>query len=153
MQPDQSAGTPPDTQFCTFRVDALYLGVPVGYVQEVLRSLSMTEVPLAPPAVRGLINLRGQIVTAIDLRGRLGLSSRANDADAMHVVMRTDDGAVSYMVDEIDDVIELDPSTFERVPETLSPEARALTKGVFKLHDRLLLVLDPARASNVAAAA
>ena len=142
-----------DTQFCTFTVDGLYLGIAVRQVQEVIRSLEMTAVPLAPPAVRGLINLRGQIVTAIDLRARLGLAPRPHDREAMHVVVRTDDGAVSLMVDEIDDVLDTPADAFERAPETLADEARALVRGVYKLPDRLLLVLDTARAVHVDAAA
>ncbi|MES2521518.1 MAG: chemotaxis protein CheW [Gemmatimonadota bacterium] len=142
-----------ELQFCTFTVDGLYLGIAVRQVQEVIRSLEMTAVPLAPASVEGLINLRGQIVTAIDLRCRLGLSPRLPGQEPMHVVVRTDDGAVSFMVDEIDDVIEVTPDAFERVPETLNQEAGALVKGVYKLADRLLLVLDTTRAVNIEHAA
>ena len=138
-----------ESQFCTFTVADLYLGIPVDQVQEVVRSLEMTTVPLAPPAVQGLINLRGQIVTAIDLRIRLGLAPRPSGEKPMHVVVRTEDGAVSFMVDDIGDVIEAASHNFERVPETLSDEARTLVKGVYKLPGRLLLVLDTTRAVNV----
>ena len=122
-------------------------------VQEVIRYQEMTRVPLASPVVRGLINLRGQIVTAIDLRTNLGLSPRDEAAESMNVVVRIDDGAISLLVDEIGDVIETDEATFERAPETLSVAARALIKGVYKLPDRLLLVLDTALAVNIDAAA
>lgn len=140
-------------QLCTFFVDDLYLGVPVREVQEVIRSLGMTFVPKAPGAVQGLINLRGQIVTAIDLRLRLGLPPRAAHEEAMHVVVHTDDGAMSLMVDAIDDVIDVDGSTFERPPETLRQEALALVTGVYKLSGRLLLLLDTDRAVNLDAVA
>lgn len=132
-------------QFATFFVDNLYLGVEVLRVQEVLRSLEITRVPLADRAIEGLINLRGQIVTAIDLRARLDLPPRPRDRAPMHVVIRTEDGAVSLLVDEIGDVIETDPRTFERAPETLTGEGRALISGVYKLDEHLMLVLDTAR--------
>lgn len=98
--------------------------------------------PLAPPVVRGLINLRGQIVTAIDLRRRLELAERPTDREPMNVVVRTEDGAVSLLADEICDVIEVDDELFERPPETLGGAARELIPGAYKLKDRLLLVLD-----------
>ena len=135
------------TQFCTFYVDSLYLGIDVHMVQEVMRKLETTPVPLSPTAVVGLINLRGQIVTAIDLRRRLGLAERPTDREPMNVVMRTDDGAVSLVVDEIGDVIEIDTDAFERIPDTMRGEIRELIRGVYKLNGQLLLVLDSAKAS------
>lgn len=133
------------TQYCTFWVDTLYLGIDVHAVQEVMRTLEMTPVPLASSSVVGLINLRGQIVTAIDLRRRLGLPPRPADQEPMNVVMRTDDGAVSLVVDEIGDVIEVDNASFERVPDTLHGEHRHLIRGVYKLNNQLLLILDGAK--------
>jgi purine-binding chemotaxis protein CheW len=105
-----------EQQFCTFFLDSLFLGVEVQRVQEVLRQQAMTQVPLAPPVVRGLINLRGQIVTAIDLRRRLDLRERGADEVAMNVVVRTDDGAVSLLVDDIGDVLNVPMDTFEPRP-------------------------------------
>ena len=133
-------------QFCTFRLGSLYLGIEVLQVQEVIRPQEMTRVPLAPRAVTGLINLRGQIVTAIDLRRRLGLADRPDGTEAMNVVVRTDEGAVSLMVDGIGDVLEVVAEAFEAPPETLPAEARGLIRGVYKLPDCLLLVLDARRA-------
>ena len=129
-------------QFCTFCLDQLFFGVEVGQVQEVIRYQEMTRVPLAPPVVRGLINLRGQIVTAIDLRCRLGLGPRNSDRLPMNVVVQSDDGVVSLLVDEIGDVQEVDESAFEQAPETLRGEPRRLILGAYKLENRLLLVLD-----------
>lgn len=103
-------------QFCTFYLEGLYFGVEVLQVQEVLRTQQMTRVPLSAATVRGLINLRGQIVTALDLRRRLGLSDRADDAQPMNVIVRTADGAVSLLVDEIGDVVEIQDDIFERPP-------------------------------------
>lgn len=133
------------TQYCTFHVAHLFLGIDVHVVQEVMRPLEVTPVPLATPSVVGLINLRGQIVTAVEMRRRLGLPERPADQEPMNVVMRTDDGAVSLVVDDIGDVIEVTVDAFERVPDTLQGEARSLISGVYKLNDQLLLILDGAR--------
>ena len=133
-------------QLCTFYLDGLFFGVEVQKVQEVIRYQEMTEVPLASPVVQGLINLRGQTVTAIDLRRRLDLTERPADKLPMNVVIRTDDGPVSLLVDEIGDVLEVDAEAFECPPETLRGVARELILGAFKLKDRLLLTLDSDRA-------
>jgi purine-binding chemotaxis protein CheW len=128
-------------QFCTFFLDDLFFGVEVEKVQEVLRYQEMTRVPLAPPAVRGLINLRGQIVTAIDLRCRLDLTEHRG-AQPMNVVVQGDDGATSLLVDQIGDVCEVEEEAFEPRPQTLQGVARQLIRGTYKLKDQLLLVLD-----------
>jgi purine-binding chemotaxis protein CheW len=137
-------------QFCTFFVDRRFFGVPVQQVQEVIRYQEMTRVPLVPPVIRGLINLRGQIVVAIDLRRRLGLAERPEEQLPMNVVVRTDEGAVSFLVDEIGDVLEVDEKCFEPTPETTHGKTRELVRGVYKLQDQLLLVLDPERAVECA---
>jgi purine-binding chemotaxis protein CheW len=136
-------------QFATFRLDNIYLGVPVLEVQEVIRYQEMTRVPLAPSMVRGLINLRGQIVTAIDLRQRLQLPPRKQDALPMNMVIRTDEGAVSLLVDEIDDVIEVSRERHEPPPVSLSGLARELLAGVYKLDSRLLLILNTEKAISL----
>lgn len=133
-------------QFCTFYLDNLFLGVEVLRVQEVIRYQEMTRVPLAAEVIKGLINLRGQIVTAIDLRRQLELQERAADQPPMNVVIRTDEGAVSLLVDEIGDVLEVSEEQFEQPPETLHGTARALVRGVYKLKDQLLLILDTEKA-------
>lgn len=136
-------------QFCTFHVDDLFFGVEVRKVQEVIRSQTMTRVPLASRVVSGLINLRGQIATAIDLRQRLGLRERPQECLSMNVVVRTDEGVVSLLVDEIGDVQEVQEGAFEQPPETLLGEARGLIQGAYKLDGRLLLVLDVDKAAEV----
>ncbi len=140
---------PDDRHLCTFYLGPLYLGVDVLRVQEVIREQPMTRVPLAPAAVRGLINLRGQIVTALDLRRRLDLPPRENGPPPVNVVVRTDDGAVCLLVDDIGDVIVAPDRLFEPPPETLRGPARELIQGTYKLADRLLLVLDTDRALAV----
>lgn len=139
------------SQFCTFYLDKLLFGVELKTVQEVIRSLEVTQVPLAPQVVSGLINLRGQIVTAVDLRRRLEMEPRAAGVSAMNVVVRSEDGAVSLLVDEIGDVVEVDDSTFERPPETLRGPVRLIITGVHKLNNRLMLVLDTVKACDMTA--
>jgi purine-binding chemotaxis protein CheW len=136
-------------QFCTFFVDGHYFGLDVLKVQEIIRYQEMTRVPLAPPVVSGMINLRGQIVMAIDLRRRLDFPDRPADQLPINVVVQTDDGAVSLLVDEIGDVLEVDERAFEPPPETLQGPARQLIRGTYKLKDRLLLILDAERTVNV----
>jgi purine-binding chemotaxis protein CheW len=140
---------PARRQFCTFFLEDLFFGVEVEKVQEVLRYRHMTRVSLAPPVVRGLINLRGQIVTAIDLRRRLQLSEPPADQLPMNVVVQDHDGATSLLVDRIGDVLEVDEDAFERPPEMLQGVARELVYGAYKLADRLLLVLDTEKLVNV----
>ena len=135
---------------CTFHVGQLYLGVDVLKVQEVLKAQQMTLVPLADRTVSGLMNLRGQIVTAFDLRRRLGLADRDDAKPAINVVVRTPDGPVSLQVDEIGDVLELDNEQCEPVPNTLQGLPSELIHGVYKLDRQLLMVLDTERTLGIA---
>lgn len=136
-------------QLCTFYLDGHFFGVEVEKVQEVLRYQEMTRIPLAPDTVKGLINLRGQIVTAVDLRRRLEFENRPADKLPMNVVIRAEGGAVSLLVDEIGDVLEVSEDSFEESPETVTGIARELVRGVHKLKDDLLLVLDTEKAINI----
>ena len=136
-------------KFCTFLLDGRLFGIPVEGVQEVLRSQRLTAVPLAPPEIRGLLNLRGQIVTTVDLRTRLGLPARDPEDSSVHVVVRTSEGAVSLVVDQIGQVLEPPASTFEAAPETVSAVVHELVERVCKLEDGLLLVLDTERAAGI----
>jgi purine-binding chemotaxis protein CheW len=138
-----------DLEFCTFYVNGHYFGLDVLKVQEITRYQEMTCVPLASPVVRGLINLRGQIVTALDLRRRLDMDDRPEDQQPINVVVHTDDGAVSLLVDEIGDVLKVSRDVFENPPETLQSAARDLIQGAYKLPDRLLLILDTERLVSV----
>jgi purine-binding chemotaxis protein CheW len=139
-------------QFSTFVVDRLLFGVAVEKVQEVIRYQEMTRVPLAPPVVKGLINLRGQIVTAIDLRRRLGLRERPDSDLPMNVVIRHNDGAVSFLVDEIGDVLEVEEESFELAPGTVALQARELIEGVYKLKTTILIVLHTEKVLDLAPA-
>jgi purine-binding chemotaxis protein CheW len=136
-------------KFSTFFVADLFFGVDVLNVQEVLGVQQMTPVPRAPEVIEGLINLRGQIVSAIDMRRRLQLPALAGDKSPMNIVVRTSDGAVSLLVDEIGDVLDMDAASYERPPENLQPAAKELIRGVYKLKGRLLLVLDAERTAEI----
>jgi len=137
-------------RFSTFYVGDLFFGVDVLHVQEVLCFQPMTPVPKAPEVIEGLINLRGQIVTAIDMRRRLLLPPRAGNQEVMNIVVRTQDGVVSLLVDEIGDVLDMDADTYERPPENLDPGAKEFIRGVYKLRNQLLLVLDEERTVDLA---
>lgn len=137
-------------QFCTFYLDGLMFGVDLERVQEVIRHLEITEIPLAPNAISGLMNLRGQIVTGIDLRRRLDLPLRPVEKEPMNVVIRSADGAVSLLVDDIGDVVEVTEDSFERPPETLQGKVREVIVGIHKLDKSLLHVLNTERACEAA---
>ncbi len=129
-------------QYATFSLDGMFFGVEVRKVQEVLLCQPMTPVPLAPAVISGLINLRGQIVTAIDLRRRLGLEPRPSGQPPLNVVIRTEDGGVSLLVDEIGDVLEAGPELYEPPPDNMPQKQREMVEGVYKMEGRLLLALN-----------
>jgi purine-binding chemotaxis protein CheW len=128
-------------QFCVFYLDKFLFGVEVANVQEVVSNQTMTRVPLAPPVIGGLINLRGQLVTALDVRQLLDIPPLPEGQLPMNVVLHTSYGSVSLLVDDIDNVIEVDDSAFEEPPDTVHGRARELITGVYKLDERLLLIL------------
>ena len=139
----------PKRQYATFYLDNMFFGIEVLKVQEVLRYQEMTRVPLAPSSIEGLINLRGQIVTAVDMRRVLKLRPRNPDSYPMNMVVRSDDGAVSLLVDEIGDVVEPPANSYELAPETMHPEQREVVDGVYKLDGKLLLILNTDRVLQV----
>ncbi|SNS23943.1 CheW protein [Granulicella rosea] len=132
-------------QYATFRVADLFLGIEVLKVQELIRRQEMTHVPLAPQAVEGLINLRGQIVIAIDTRRSLGLPAAEGDDQRVNIAIRTGDSVVSLLVDEVCDVIDIPLSAYAPVPENMPLEQRQLIQCVYHVKDGLMLVLDTAR--------
>ena len=129
-------------QYSTFKVDGLFLGIEVVAVQEVIRFQEMTEVPLAPAVIEGLINLRGQIVTALDTRRALGLCPASEGVLPMNIVVRSEDGVFSLLVDEIGDVLDVPLESYAQPPENMPAEQRELIEGIYKLDDRLMLVLN-----------
>ncbi len=140
-------------QYCTFQVDDLFFGIDVRRVQEVLRAQEVTPIPRAPAVMEGLINLRGQIVQAVDMRRRLGLPPRPEGVHPMNMIVHTEEGAASLLVDEVGDVLDVEGESFEPVPENLGAQAQDLIQGVCKLNDRLLLVLNTDRALEFGGAA
>ncbi len=137
-------------QLCTFHVADLICAVEVSRVQEVLRPQKLTRIPQAPLGADGLINLRGQIVLAINLRQRLGQSQRATDEVFMNVVLRTEDGPVSLLVDHIGDVLEVEQDSFVKPPETLRGSVRDMIVGAFQLPNCLCLLLNSDETLNLA---
>ncbi len=133
-------------QLCTFHVGSMFLGVDVRVVQEVIRYQEMTPVPLARRGIEGLINLRGQIVTALDPRVALDLPPSDSDELPMNVVISIDDAIASLLVDEIGDVVDIDPAHLEPPPSTLPAASARYVESVFKMDDQLLLLLNASQA-------
>ncbi len=138
----ESQRMPHAQQFCTFYINEMLFGIDVKRVQEVVCFHELTAVPLAPPAIRGLINLRGQIIAAIDLRQRLEIPNSKRPERPMNVIVRAADGLTSLLVDAAGDVLETGAGSFERTPDTLRGVVREFVLGVHKLKDSLLLILD-----------
>ena len=134
------------TRLVTFSLDGRLYGVDVNAVQEVLRGQPQTRIPLAPQSVAGLINLRGQVLSAIELRAQLGLPDREDGHEPMLVVVRVAGEPIALLVDSIGAVMDVDDAQFELPPDTLAGPSRELILGAYKLEDRLLLALDVDRA-------
>ena len=135
-------------QFCTFYLDNHKFGVQVEKVQEVFRYQEITKVPMAPPEIRGLINLRGHIITALDLRLLLGMDPLPEGKLPMNVVVKTKEATASLLVDKIGDVLQVPTEVYERPPETIPIEVRNLILGIYKLKEELLLSLDCEKVIN-----
>lgn len=137
-------------QYATFRVADLFLGIEVSKVQELIRHREMSAIPLAPPAVEGLINLRGQIVIAIDTRCSLGLPRAAHEDARVNIVLKSNDAVISLLVDEICDVLDVPASACAALPDNMPVEQRRLIEGVFHVKQGLMLVLDTDRLFEIA---
>ncbi len=129
-------------QFVTFVVNGQLFGVPVLQVQDILRTEDIARVPLAPPEVRGSINLRGRIVTVIDVRIRLGLPKAEDNQQGMGVTVEQQNDLYTLLVDEIGEVLSLPSTDREKVPGTLNPAWRDFACGIFQLEKQLMVVLD-----------
>jgi purine-binding chemotaxis protein CheW len=146
-----------EQQICTFFLQGVYFGIDVQHVQEVTRPQAITRVPLAPPDICGLINLRGQIITVIDLQRRLEMSepqtrSTTNLVDAaqgFNIVVSCDHQVVSLLVDHVGDVLEFAQNTFQPPPATLKGKMRQMLAGAYPLPDGFLLVLDAEKILDV----
>ncbi len=130
------------SQFATFWLGTGLYGIEVERVREVLRTQDITSVPLAPTTVAGLINLRGQVVTTIDLRERLQLEAPDSEAERMLVVVLVAGESIAFLVDRIGGVVDVNDDQFEPPPDTLQGLVRELVLGAYKLEGQLLLGLD-----------
>lgn len=128
-------------QYCTFQVGTNLFGIPVTEVQEVIAPQQRTNVPLAAEQLRGLINLRGQIVTLIGLRQLFGFDSK-KDEESMNVVVKSNESLFALVIDEIQDVVDVETETFEKTPATLDGRLKPFVKGIHKLPGQLLIVLN-----------
>jgi purine-binding chemotaxis protein CheW len=131
-----------ENQYVSFTVNGQLLGIPVNSVQEVLNPQSITPVPKAPREIAGLLNLRGQIVTAVNLRRRLGLDDLPSDRASMNVVVRHHAESFSLLVDEVGEVINVDSESLQAAPQTLDSLWKSVTTGVFRLEQQLFVILD-----------
>lgn len=132
-------------QFVTISIDGQSFGIPVLLVHDVLGPQRITRIPLAPAEVAGSLNLRGRIVTAIDIRRRLGMSPRPADATPMSVVVEEGGELYSLLVDSVGEVLTLSEADWERHPPTMDPHWRENSTGIYRLNDHLLVVLDVSR--------
>jgi purine-binding chemotaxis protein CheW len=130
-------------EFLTMIVDGQTFGIPVLKVQDVLGEQKVTRVPLAPPEVAGSLNLRGRIVTAINLRRRLGLVDLPKgQKKTMSVVVEHHGDLYSLIVDNVGEVLSLNDEDFEKTPPTLDRVWREVSMGIYRLKDQLLVILD-----------
>jgi purine-binding chemotaxis protein CheW len=136
--------------FVTATIADQLFGIPVLQVQDVLGPQRITRIPLAPPEVAGSLNLRGRIVTAIDVRLRLGLERRAANKPGMSIVVDHKGELYSLAVDNVGEVLSLSSDDFERHPATLDQRWREVSTGIYRLKSTLLVVLDVSRLLNFA---
>ncbi|MBL4836231.1 MAG: chemotaxis protein CheW [Kordiimonadaceae bacterium] len=128
--------------YVTIKVEDQTLGIPVLAVHDVLNPQRITHIPLAPSWVAGVLNLRGRIVTAIDLRSRLGLPPLGDDKKSMSVVVEHREDPYSLQIDSVGEVLSLDDQLFEKNPVTLDPRWRDVSRGIYRLEGELLPILD-----------
>jgi purine-binding chemotaxis protein CheW len=131
--------------FVTMLIDGQLFGIPVLTVQDVLGAQKITRIPLAPREVAGSLNLRGRIVTAIDVRLRLDLPPRKPSEKGMSVVVDMGGELYSLMVDSVGEVLSVPAAKFERNPPTLDPKWREFSLGIYRLEGKLLVILDVAK--------
>jgi purine-binding chemotaxis protein CheW len=129
-------------EFVTVTIAGQLFGIPVLTVQDVLGPQRITRIPLAPSEVAGALNLRGRIVTAIDVRRRLALPPRESGDSGMSVVVESGGELYSLVIDQVGEVLSLPPEEFERNPGTLSPQWREVSAGIYRLEGQLMIVLD-----------
>ncbi|BAU10334.1 hypothetical protein LEP3755_08180 [Leptolyngbya sp. NIES-3755] len=133
-------------QFCTFYLNQFYFGIAIGDVQEIIRQPLLTRIPFAPPDVCGLINLRGQVLPVVDLPGRIGLRSTFCSLETTYnIIVNTIEDTVSFVVDELGDVLECSSETLNPPPANLEAHLRSFLSGAYQLEQDFLLVLNTSR--------
>ena len=137
------------TEFVTFTIAGQLFGLPIAQVQDVFKPMNVTRVPLAGAEIAGVLNLRGKIVTALDIRARLGLPTRPQGTQVMAVGVESAGESYGLIVDEVGDVLTLDPLNFEPLPDTLDERWRSVSKSVYHLQDNLVVVFDVDRLLNI----
>ncbi len=142
MQEDNDTLAASSKDYLTIEIAGQSFGIPVLQVQDVLREQAVTRIPLASSEVAGSLNLRGRIVTAIDVRRRLGLPDRKEDETNMSVVVEHNNELFSLIIDSVGDVLSLEDKNFEKNPGTLEPAWRDISTGIYQLEDDLLVIMD-----------
>ena len=137
-------------QFCTFFLDGQLFGVPVPQVQEVIGFHDLTRVPLAPPEIAGLLNLRGRIVTLIDLRRRFGLGEREKGSTCMAIGVESRGESYGLLIDSVGEVLKLDEAAREPNPINLDARLARVSAGIYRLDGQLLIVADVDRVLDIA---
>jgi purine-binding chemotaxis protein CheW len=130
-----------NNQYCGFKIGDDEYGIPVLEVQEVIKPQPVTPIPLSQDYVKGLINLRGQIVTLISLRKLFGYDD-SFDRSYMNIIVRGKEGLYSLVVDEVTDIIEVDEANLETSPDTLGESLKDYVANVYKKDSGLLIMLD-----------
>jgi purine-binding chemotaxis protein CheW len=150
LEPGATAVATAPLKLCTFRIADLFFGIDILLVEEAVHDRPVTVVPLAPSTMAGVLNLRGRILSAIDLRARLELPARGpTKRQPPHLVVRSSLGEVSLVVDRLDGVIDVTNEDREAPPAHLGPQMSDLVQGVYKLDTGLLLVLDIERTVQI----
>lgn len=132
-------------EFVTVKLAGQCMGIPVLSVHDVLNAQSITRIPKAPPSVVGVLNLRGRIVTAVDLRIHLGFEEREEGASTMSVVVEHNGDPFSLLIDSVGEVLALPDSQYEKTPVTLDERLRAVSGGIYRLEEGIMVVLDVSR--------
>lgn len=128
-------------QFCGFKIAGEEYAIPVMDVQEVIKPQVVTPIPLAEDEIRGLINLRGQIVTCLSLRKLFGQQDDL-DKEHMNIIVRGEDNLFSFVVDEVTNIIDIDYNDVEPAPDTLRPSLKKYVDNIYKAKDSLVILLD-----------
>jgi len=152
----QKTGDNVTHQFVTMRLEGQLFGLPVLLVQDILNAQTITTIPLSPPQIAGSLNLRGKIVTAINMRNTMGIGQDTSfdvkkplsEQNVMHVVVEYNDSNYSLLVDEVGEVLNLDPRDYESNPPTLDPRWRSMSAGIYRLEKELMVVLDVEKLVN-----